>query len=88
VAFQGEDMVDDQELIKAYVHEASNESGQLPWGAEARRKALGDELLARGITEFRLPAFQKTFKVRGSDQDAPKIEYRQVPLGQERQRAA
>jgi hypothetical protein len=50
-------MVDDQELIKAYVHAAANESSPLPWGSEARRKALGDELLARGVTEFRLPAF-------------------------------
>ena len=39
----------------------------MPWGAEDRRKAAGDELLARGITEIRLPAFVDPFPVKGSD---------------------
>ncbi len=46
----------DNELIKLYIKAAANESGDLPFGAEARRKEAGDELLARGITEIRLPA--------------------------------
>jgi hypothetical protein len=60
------------ELIKAYIHESANETGPHPFGAEARRKALGDELLARGITEIELPAFERTFAVRGSTVDARK----------------
>ena len=76
--------MDDQELIRAYIKEAANESSPCPFGAEARRKAIGDQLLARGITEYWLPAFGRPFPVRGSDKDAVKIEYRQVPLGQER----
>jgi hypothetical protein len=76
--------MNDAELIKAYIKESANESSPCPFGAEARRKAIGDQLIARGITEFMLPAFGKPFKVRGSDVDALKIEYRQVPLGQER----
>lgn len=67
--------MDDQELIKAYVKESANETGHCPFGAEARRKALGDELISRGITEFKLPAFGRSFPVRGSDVDAGKIDY-------------
>jgi hypothetical protein len=70
--------MNDAELIKAYIKESANESSPCPFGAEARRKALGDELIARGITEFRLPAFGRPFPVRGSDKDATKIEYRLV----------
>jgi hypothetical protein len=62
----------DNELIKLYIKAAANESGDLPFGAEARRKEAGDELLARGITEIRLPAFVDPFPVKGSDVDARK----------------
>lgn len=66
------DNLTNDELIRAYIHESANETGPQPFGAEARRKALGDELLARGITEFKLPAFERTFAVRGSTVDARK----------------
>jgi len=62
----------DNELIKLYIKAAANESGDLPFGAEARRKEAGDELLARGITEIRLPAFVDPFPVKGSDVGARK----------------
>ena len=62
----------DKELIRLYIKAVANESSDLPFGAEARRKAYGDELLARGITEIRSPAFVDPFPVRGSDTDARK----------------
>jgi hypothetical protein len=64
----------DAELIRLYTKESANETSDLPWGAEKRRKAYGDELLSRGIAEFTLPAFGMVFKVRGSEVDAMKIE--------------
>ena len=64
--------MDNEELIKAYIHESANETSPAPFGAEARRKLLGDELLRRGITEFKLPAFDRTFPVKGSAVDARK----------------
>jgi hypothetical protein len=70
--------MNDAELIKAYIKESANETSHCPFGAEARRKVIGDELIARGITEFRLPAFGRSFPVRGSDKDAPKIAYKLV----------
>ena len=62
----------DNELIKLYIKAAANESGDLPFGAEARRKEAGDELLSRGIAEIRLPAFVDPFPVKGSDVGARK----------------
>lgn len=62
----------DDELIRIYIHAAARESSDLPFGAETRRKEAGDELLARGITEIRLPAFVDPFPVKGSDVDAGK----------------
>lgn len=62
----------DNELIKLYIHAAARESSDLPFGAEDRRKAAGDELLSRGIAEIRLPAFVDPFPVKGSDVGARK----------------
>jgi len=62
----------DVELIRLYIKATANESGDLPFGAEARRKAAGDELISRGITEIHLHAFTDPFPVRGSDVDARK----------------
>ena len=62
----------DNELIKLYIHEAARESSDMPFGAEDRRKAAGDELLSRGIAEIRLPAFVDPFPVKGSDVGARK----------------
>ena len=69
------------ELIRLYIKSAAREIDPLPFGAEGRRKAAGDELLARGITEIRLPAFERPFKVWGSDKDAPKIDIPLLPHG-------
>lgn len=61
-----------EDLIRLYIRAAAREASDLPFGAEARRKEAGDELLARGITEIRLPAFADPFPVKGSDVDAMK----------------
>jgi len=73
----------DEELIQAYIKAAANESSPIPFGAEVRRKTAGDELIARGITEIRLPAFVDPFKVRGSNEDARKCVEPLVALGKE-----
>ena len=70
-----------EELIRLYIKSAGREIDPCPFGAEGRRKAAGDELIARGITEIRLPAFVEPFKVRGSDHDAPKITIPLIPPG-------
>ena len=62
----------DNELIRLYIKAAANESSDIPWDAEKRRKVYGDELLARGITEILLPAFVDPFPVKGSDVGARK----------------
>lgn len=74
----------ESELIRIYVKAAANESSSLPFGAEERRKAAGDELLRRGIREIYLPIFVDPFPVRGSESDARKCTEKLVPGGKAR----
>jgi hypothetical protein len=61
-----------EELIELYCKASAQESSDLPWGAEERRKKAGDELLSRGLTEIKLSFCEMVVKVRGSDVDARK----------------
>ena len=71
----------DDELIEIYCKAKVQESSDIPWNAEARRKAAGDELLSRGITEIKLSFCALTCKVRGSDVDARKNTTPLVTMG-------
>lgn len=54
-------------MIKSYCKEFAQECSDLPFGAEERRKQIGDELIRRGITEIKSDMFIDPFKVCGSE---------------------
>ena len=70
-----------EELIKLYCRDRVNELSDHPFGAEARRKAEGDELISRGIAEIHLPALVDPIKVLGSESASNDIEYHLVTPG-------